>query len=74
VNSKKKFSLFTKSFFLPVWTANKAKNSLSWAFLQKISIFPIRGGKMDCFEYERFFVKRLFLTLFAVHTGKKKIS
>jgi hypothetical protein len=33
---------------------------------------------MDCFEYERFFVKkaheRLFLALFVNHTGKKKIS
>jgi hypothetical protein len=31
---------------------------------------------MDCFEYERFYVKkpneRLFLALYAVHTGKKK--
>jgi hypothetical protein len=31
---------------------------------------------MDCFEYERFFVKkpneRLFLALFAVQTGKKR--
>jgi hypothetical protein len=37
----------------------KAKNSLSWAFSQKYFIFPIRGGTMDCFEYERFFVKKL---------------
>jgi hypothetical protein len=27
---------FTKSFFLAVWSANNARNSLSWAFLQKI--------------------------------------
>jgi hypothetical protein len=32
-----KFShFFTKSFFLLVWTAKKAKYSLSWAFSQKI--------------------------------------
>jgi hypothetical protein len=45
-------------------------------FHKKSFIFPIRGGNMDCFEYERFFVKKpiraLFLAFFAVHTGKKK--
>jgi hypothetical protein len=30
------FTLFRETFFLPVWTANKAKNSLSSAFSQKI--------------------------------------
>jgi hypothetical protein len=31
------FTLFHEIFFLPVWTANKAKNSLSWAFSPKKS-------------------------------------
>jgi hypothetical protein len=39
---KKNSHFFTKSFFLPVWTANKAKNSLSWAFSQKIFYFSYK--------------------------------
>jgi hypothetical protein len=36
------FTLFHEIFFLPVWTANKAKNSLSWAFSQKIFYFSYK--------------------------------
>jgi hypothetical protein len=27
-------------------------------FTEKSFIFPIRGGHVDCYEYERFFVKK----------------
>jgi hypothetical protein len=60
VNSRKKFTLFRvhSIFFLPVWTANKAKIASHGLFHKKSFVFPIRGGNMDCFEYERFFVKK----------------
>jgi hypothetical protein len=58
-----KFShFFTKSFFLPVKTANKAKLNIASheLFHKKSVILPVRDmDNMDCFEYERFFVKKL---------------
>jgi hypothetical protein len=61
VNLQKKFTLFHEIFFLPVWTANKAKIKIASdrLFYKESFIFPIRGGNMDCFKYERFFVKKL---------------
>jgi hypothetical protein len=54
-----KFShFFTKSFFLPVWTANKAKIASHGLFHKKYLIFPLREGNMDFFEYERFVAKK----------------
>jgi hypothetical protein len=49
------FHTFSRNlFFLPLWTANNAQNSLSWAFSHKKSfIFPIKEGNMDCFEQWR---------------------
>jgi hypothetical protein len=66
------FTLFYEIFIL--WTANNAKNSLSWAFTH----FPLSGGLSGdgLFCARKIFCEkaneRLFLALFAVHTGKKR--
>jgi hypothetical protein len=55
---------FTESFFLQVWTANNAKIASHGLFTKKYFIFPIRGGSMDCFENERFVVKKPMIGYF----------
>jgi hypothetical protein len=69
------FTLFHEILFLLVWTANKAKYSLSWAFLQKIffskqSMLPPLIGKIKDFLWKSPW--EAILALFAAHTGKKK--
>jgi hypothetical protein len=65
ITSAAKFTFFLEIFLY----------RYGWLFHKKYFMFPIRGGNMDCFKYERFLWKvheRLFLALFAVYTGKKK--
>jgi hypothetical protein len=74
------FTPFHEIFILPVWAANNAKNKIAshGIFHKKSYIFPLRGGKMDCLEYERFFVKKpmrgYFSRCLAFIPVKKKIS
>jgi hypothetical protein len=54
-----KFHTFSQNlFFLLVCKANNAKIASNWLFHKKSFIFPIRESNVDCFEYERFFVKK----------------
>jgi hypothetical protein len=49
---------FAKSFFYRYGRQTKLKIASHGLFHKKSFIFPIRGDNMDCFEYERFFVKK----------------
>jgi hypothetical protein len=80
IKSAKSYSGGQLMFFLNDFTVLKVKlpvlpNSRFFTLFHEIFYFSYN---MDCFEYERFFVnkahERLFLTLLAVHTGKKEIS
>jgi hypothetical protein len=51
------FHTFTRNlFFCRYGRQPKLKKPLMGFFTKKSFIFPIRGGNMYCFEYERFFV------------------
>jgi hypothetical protein len=50
------FTHFHKIFFLPVWTTKTLKLASHGLFHKKSFMFPMRGGYMDCFRFERFFV------------------
>jgi hypothetical protein len=54
------FHTFSRNlFFYPYGRQTKLNIAPHELFNKKSFIFPIRGGNMDCFEYERFFVKKL---------------
>jgi hypothetical protein len=57
VNSQM-FTLFHGLLFFRYGRQTKLKIASHGLFHKKSFIFPIRGGNMDCFEYERFFVKK----------------
>jgi hypothetical protein len=68
---------FTKSFFYRYGRQTTPKIASHGLFHKKSFIFSIRGFKeVTWIVVERSFVKkaheRLFLALFAVHTGKKR--
>jgi hypothetical protein len=61
VNSREftNFHTFHEIFFLPVYGRQTRLKIVSHGLFHKKSfMFSIRGGNMDCFEYERFFVKK----------------
>jgi hypothetical protein len=61
VNSREftNFHTFSRNLFFYRYGRQTKLNIASHELFHKKSfIFPIRGGNMDCFEYERFFVKK----------------